>query len=163
MSGTTGHTGQKCPQSGIWKPDNGGKELALSEGGHERIDEQRRAQAARVVIWPYASEPHPELGTVYRSIEVRNRSDLPIYGMRLTLTVPGHGINTVWERGLLLPGEREGITLPRDAPVSENESSDPHLNPVKPEGVRLRFGDAANRRWDRSARGELEKVPTPSP
>lgn len=26
------HTGQPTPQSGIWKPDNGGKEIAVSEG-----------------------------------------------------------------------------------------------------------------------------------
>jgi len=26
------HTGGKCPQSGIWKPTNGGMEIALSEG-----------------------------------------------------------------------------------------------------------------------------------
>ena len=25
-------TGHKVPQSGIWKPSNGGKEVALSEG-----------------------------------------------------------------------------------------------------------------------------------
>lgn len=26
------HTGQKTPQSGIYKPTNGGKEIAVSEG-----------------------------------------------------------------------------------------------------------------------------------
>ncbi len=26
------HTGDKCPQSGIWKPTNGGKEIAVSKG-----------------------------------------------------------------------------------------------------------------------------------
>jgi hypothetical protein len=28
----TGHTGGKADQSGIWQPNNGGKQLALSEG-----------------------------------------------------------------------------------------------------------------------------------
>ena len=26
------HTGQKAPQSGIYKPSNGGKEIAVSQG-----------------------------------------------------------------------------------------------------------------------------------
>ncbi len=26
------HTGEKAPESGIWKPTNGGKEIAVSKG-----------------------------------------------------------------------------------------------------------------------------------
>jgi hypothetical protein len=26
------HTGQKVPQSGIWQPTNGGKQIAVSQG-----------------------------------------------------------------------------------------------------------------------------------
>ncbi len=29
---TTAHTGQRAPQSGIYRPSNGGREIALSEG-----------------------------------------------------------------------------------------------------------------------------------
>jgi len=29
---STNHTGAKAPESGIWKPANGGKEIAVSKG-----------------------------------------------------------------------------------------------------------------------------------
>ena len=32
MASSKPHTGQKAPESGIYKPDNGAKEIAVSEG-----------------------------------------------------------------------------------------------------------------------------------
>jgi hypothetical protein len=32
MANSNGHTGQEAPKSGIWKPANGAKEIALSKG-----------------------------------------------------------------------------------------------------------------------------------
>lgn len=32
MSKNPNHTGTKVPESGIWKPTNGGKEIAVSKG-----------------------------------------------------------------------------------------------------------------------------------
>ena len=112
----------------------------------ERIEDDRRAQAAKVSAWV----------ELYRAIDgsrelmlhVHNSSDMPIYEVELPLPTRGDDEPETEFIGLVPPGQTIRRQAPRDWLASY----------VGPEPIEIEFLDSAGWQWRRNEQGALVRA-----
>lgn len=127
----------------------------------QELDEQQ--QASKVAAWLEDSKKEGN----YLDIWVSNRSDLPIFDVRVTYA----GCPTLYVDRQVLPPQKDGAhILDNDAGLNQwiidNSGAQETLEVIAASlayeirscGVSIEFRDTRNRVWERSANGELRTL-----
>jgi hypothetical protein len=115
---------------------------------NKRLGDERRAQAAKVSAW--IAMVH-EGAAAIAVANVRNASELPVYGLTAGIHLNGQVAETL-DIGVL-PPDAEPLRRPLTASG----------RPADPRGVELAFRDSAGLLWNRSPEGKLTETDTGTP